>query len=677
MNDSTAKYHRFDDSDNTRMLLSNIIPFKNPKFSIQSLIDLNRVKRDIFLIRLYKYYIGYGYYNVLLFSIVNLLTLTFFVMFATFIFCCVNLSELSNFTDPSVTYHFSDAINWQGLKHINWFLVICLIIFGIFFAWKVMSIIYDVIALYPIKKFYSQKLDIEDFELSTIKWSKVTEKLSILQLKENIFQGDGRDTTSDRNTSDRNTSDRNTSDRNTDIESGSIVILPFTSFDVANRLMRKENYMIAMFNKDLLNVHIPLPKLGKYQFMCKSLEWNINYCVTNFIFDDKSQQLKEKFLVHNNRDDLIKELRKRFCVLAIVNFLLLPFIFIYMTLYTIFKYGQHFYKKPNAISNRQWSTLAKWKFREFNELPHVFEERLRLASKCGDRYIKQFPSRTLDTLSRLATFVIGSFLVLFVFVAVLNGGAIENVKVGNKNIVWYIGILGSVLVILNVFIKDYRIYYPHEALKKVSEHIHYIPVSWEENAHCEEIKSKFSYLYEYQLYSIFKEIIGIILTPFILWLSLSESSEYIVDFAREFSQYHPRLGYVCEFALFNLDKNGDSAYNDKSNNVPNKDKCKDGKLEKSYINFVDNNPEYDGKAGENDGKAGENDGKIGGENDGELLQKSICPTPSLFLEEQDDSDEEYQDSHSSLIISSENPYRKLNLSVHNKKISSSMLDDML
>ncbi len=61
MNDSTAKYHRFEDDgitiedngdNDTKTLLSNIIPFKHAKFSIESLIDLDKVKRDIFLIRL-------------------------------------------------------------------------------------------------------------------------------------------------------------------------------------------------------------------------------------------------------------------------------------------------------------------------------------------------------------------------------------------------------------------------------------------------------------------------------------------------------------------------------------------------------------------------------------------------------------------------------------------------
>jgi len=36
--------------------------------------------------------------------------------------------------------------------------------------------------------------------------------------------------------------------------------------DIANRITRKENYMIAMFNKELLNLSPPLPFLhGKYR----------------------------------------------------------------------------------------------------------------------------------------------------------------------------------------------------------------------------------------------------------------------------------------------------------------------------------------------------------------------------------------------------------------------------
>lgn len=35
--------------------------------------------------------------------------------------------------------------------------------------------------------------------------------------------------------------------------------------------------------------------------------------------------------------------------------------------------------------------VARWKFREFNELPHEFEERLNSAHEPSAKYLAQFP----------------------------------------------------------------------------------------------------------------------------------------------------------------------------------------------------------------------------------------------------------------------------------------------
>ena len=38
-------------------------------------------------------------------------------------------------------------------------------------------------------------------------------------------------------------------------------------------------------------------------------------------------------------------------------------------------HAQEFHKKGDYLGPRKWSPRALWKFREFNELPHIFERR--------------------------------------------------------------------------------------------------------------------------------------------------------------------------------------------------------------------------------------------------------------------------------------------------------------
>jgi autophagy-related protein 9 len=65
--------------------------------------------------------------------------------------------------------------------------------------------------------------------------------------------------------------------------------------DIANRIMRKDNYFIALINRDVLDLTVPLPVLRNRPLLTRTLEWNINLCVTRFVFDDQGQ-LRNAFI---------------------------------------------------------------------------------------------------------------------------------------------------------------------------------------------------------------------------------------------------------------------------------------------------------------------------------------------------------------------------------------------
>jgi len=53
-----------------------------------------------------------------------------------------------------------------------------------------------------------------------------------------------------------------------------------------------------------------------------------------------------------------------------------------------------------------------------------------------------------------------------------------------------------------------------------------------------------------------QELLSVVLTPFVLWLSLPDCAPAIVDFFREFSIHVDSLGYVCSFAVFDFKRHG-------------------------------------------------------------------------------------------------------------------------
>ena len=136
------------------------------------------------------------------------------------------------------------------------------------------------------------------------------------------------------------------------------------AYDVANRIMREENYLIAIFNKDLLDLRIPLPfalrrllNTNGEQGMTlnTALEHNLRICLMRYLFDNRGRVrevfLKDKdknrealiigyaiYRLENNKADKGNSLRHRFILMGILNAILAPFIVLYLLMYYFFRY---------------------------------------------------------------------------------------------------------------------------------------------------------------------------------------------------------------------------------------------------------------------------------------------------------------------------------------------------
>lgn len=85
--------------------------------------------------------------------------------------------------------------------------------------------------------------------------------------------------------------------------------------------MRQENYLIALFNKELLDLRVPLPPAleailggpkpigpegeGKGKMLTRALEWNLRFCLMEFLFDSQGR-VRKVFLKNKNRAALIE-----------------------------------------------------------------------------------------------------------------------------------------------------------------------------------------------------------------------------------------------------------------------------------------------------------------------------------------------------------------------------------
>lgn len=76
--------------------------------------------------------------------------------------------------------------------------------------------------------------------------------------------------------------------------------------------MRETNYMIALFNREVLNLEVPLPNalaimlpILKGGQLTKSLEWNLRFCLMKFLFGPDGK-VRTAFVSSAKRRELIE-----------------------------------------------------------------------------------------------------------------------------------------------------------------------------------------------------------------------------------------------------------------------------------------------------------------------------------------------------------------------------------
>eukprot|EP01126_Amoeba_proteus_P011775 TRINITY_DN1480_c0_g1_i3.p1 TRINITY_DN1480_c0_g1~~TRINITY_DN1480_c0_g1_i3.p1 ORF type:complete len:538 (+),score=95.40 TRINITY_DN1480_c0_g1_i3:832-2445(+) len=322
---------------------------------------------------------------------------------------------------------------------------------------------------------------------------------------------------------------------------------------VVNIIMLQENYLLALINQGHLDLNLPI--LGSV--MTKALEWGLRIALFGYIFRDKKLCLE--ILDKKNTSSMASSLRRRFILFGVVGFLLSPFVLIGVVIYFIFKYGELIKNKPGQILGlRNWSSMALWKFRDYNELPHVFRKRLSKSYTPANEYIDLFTSHTVVLLARFVSFAIGSILAVIIIFSlydeqfVLKGHLFE----GEVSLLLLVGLLGTILASVRQVIPPKTFTFePNKVLLRVSIYTHYFPNHWRNREGSSEILSEFLQLFPYSIYLWFLEAMGIIIAPLQMCTTLANSSEQIVQFFRDHSVLHGSQ-YICRFATFDLKECG-------------------------------------------------------------------------------------------------------------------------
>jgi len=351
-----------------------------------------------------------------------------------------------------------------------------------------------------------------------------------------------------------------------------------TAHDIVNRIMRKENYLIGMLNKHVLALYTPIPGLRHQVMLTKTLEWNLNWCIFDFMFDDKFT-IKKDFL------NDVTILQKRFRTMAVINLIMSPFVMVFVVSYFFLQNAEHFYRHPVSVGARQWSLYARWKMREFNELEDHLNRRLDASHAAATKYVIQFPTPMQTQLAKFVAYIAGSFAATCLAIGVMSGPILEKPFLAGQNFIWYTAFFGLILAVSRSFIPEDPIpYKPEEYMDEVVENTHYFPRRWRGKCHTQSVQSEFRFLFKLKVSIFFEEISSIFLTPFTLFFSLPECAPRILDFIRDFTEEIEGVGQVCSLAMFDFERHGNVKYGSQYQS-DKRFRSRQGKMEKSFVSF--------------------------------------------------------------------------------------------
>lgn len=498
---------------------------------------------------------------IVLERVLSLLTLLFMVLLSVFLLVWVDWSELirCGATEADQTCG-KRALRVNPMEGFSLFKAMYLAVFVAYWLYEVYRFLWDMVWIRRQRVFYQQVLGVSDHDLQACKWEYVVVRVIEANRRSRFCK----------------------------------VVEELSAHEIAMRILREENYIIAMFNQQVIQCKVNLPFVGVRPVLTHTLEYALRKCLSSVLFNSAEVRLGSGSLLSINTEG---RLQKTFRLWALGHLVLSPFIFVYLLIVRFF-FGEvaHLYYNPKEAGSRQWTHLAEWTFKEYNELPHVFRERLALSKGPADTYVAQFPSTVASVVGKFICSVFGALVSTMLFVGLLDDSLLTQTHIWHRNLLWYIGVFAAVIALARSFrVEDTPVHDPDQCLRAVALHTHYMPHRWRGPGRATNpvVQDEFLSLYRYRVLVFIEEIASMLLTPYMLWFDLPSRAANIVSFMSEFTVNPPGVGGVCSLAVFDFATHGNAKYGAPVN-APKTARSKHGKLEKSYINFARQHPGWSG-----------------------------------------------------------------------------------
>ncbi|KAK2562122.1 Autophagy-related protein 9A [Acropora cervicornis] len=335
---------------------------------------------------IYEYHRHNGFMCILLNEIFELMYVgilfnqfVFVVLFTSLLVLCVDYDTLFNFKNPT----FSNVVGFHKIQHMEPAIVACLTLAFIFWLIRLARIAIHFFKLLEIRAFYKNALGIPESELNNLQWQDVQKRLIEVQKVHEMC----------------------------------VHKEELTELDIHHRILRWKNYMLAMQNKSVISCSYNFPLVGERAFLTEGMKYNLKL----ILFWGPGSPFQNNWKLHEeyrnpaNRFALSARLSRHIFWIGVANFILSPFILLWVILYSFFTYAEMVKRHPDSFGARKWSSYGRLFFRHFNELDHELDTRQvnTIMCKKDESHLSTRLGKAYEPASKYMNLFVSPFLAIF------------------------------------------------------------------------------------------------------------------------------------------------------------------------------------------------------------------------------------------------------------------------
>lgn len=312
---------------------------------------------------------------------------------------------------------------------------------------------------------------------------------------------------------------------------------PLTVDDLALCIAREDNYLIGLIAVGALR---PRLRPGGAPFMPLSLFWNIEFALDYSVGHP-----------HEPWGSVARRLRVVFRALAVANLVFAPVILLCRVVHAVMWHGERVRRHPHRLAARQWSPVARWRFRRYNELPHQLEARLGRGRAAAMAYTQGFRDHVVEALARGAVAIAGGFVAITVLLtAIFDEEYLGLELTPDRSVAFWAAVAGTVVTIAAAQMPDddaTEMSLP-ERLVQVAEHVD-LPPRWHTTPAAPATRHEVVQVFPYKLNVLFDELVAAICNPWMLGVILPAQAQAIAGFYADTMRLHTVAGHCCALAL--------------------------------------------------------------------------------------------------------------------------------